>query len=160
MTLVFEGIPSAGGPRSRRSRGGRFWLFLSPLASSEAVLVMSLRGSASPAASPEASSLPFFSSSCDPYVSAQVGQQTGNKMTHPSGVATATATTATTATTAATTTTRSSAAVALRTRTLSVSTLGLLASRLGLASELNRDLALEDLLAGELGNGTLGLVGG
>jgi hypothetical protein len=81
------------------------------------------------------------------------------KMTYPSGVATTTATTSATATTAATTTTRSSAAMALCTRTLSVGTLGLLASRLGLASKLNGDLALEDLLAGELGNGTLGLTG-
>lgn len=28
MTLVLEGIPSAGGPRSRRSRWGRVWFFL------------------------------------------------------------------------------------------------------------------------------------
>jgi len=42
--------------------------------------------------------------------------------------------------------------------TLSVGTLGLLV-RLGLASELDRDLALENLLAGELSDGTLSLGG-
>jgi len=42
---------------------------------------------------------------------------------------------------------------------LDVGTLGLLV-RLGLASELDRDLALEDLLARELGDSTVGLGGG
>jgi hypothetical protein len=43
--------------------------------------------------------------------------------------------------------------------TLDVGTLGLLV-RLGLAGELDRDLALKNLLAGELSDGTLGLGGG
>lgn len=42
---------------------------------------------------------------------------------------------------------------------LTVGTLGLLV-RLGLASELDGDLALEDLLAGELSDGTLSLARG
>lgn len=63
--------------------------------------------------------------------------------------------TATTATGAATT--RCAAAGPIGTLTLAVGGLGLLTSGLGLASELNRDLALEDLLAGELLDGTLGL---
>jgi hypothetical protein len=42
--------------------------------------------------------------------------------------------------------------------TLKVGTLGLLV-RLGLAGELDRDLALKDLLARELGDGAVGLAG-
>lgn len=41
-----------------------------------------------------------------------------------------------------------------------MSTLSLLTSRLGLASQLNGNLSLEDLLAGKLSNGTISLVGG
>ena len=72
--------------------------------------------------------------------------------------ASATSTASTSAT--ATATTRSTAAGALATRSLTVGSLGLLTSRLRLASKLNRDLALEDLLAGELLDGALSLAGG
>jgi hypothetical protein len=72
------------------------------------------------------------------------------------GTTTSTASTATAATTSG-----SAAAGTFRARTLAVGTLdGLLASGLGLASELNRDLALKDLLAGKLLDGTLSLSGG
>lgn len=66
---------------------------------------------------------------------------------------------ASTATAATATTSRSSAARALSTRAITISTLRLLTSRLRLASELDGNLALQDLLAGELLNGTLGLSG-
>lgn len=79
--------------------------------------------------------------------------------THASG-ATATATTATTSAATSAATTRGSAARALRAGALSVSTLSLLTSRLGLASQLNGNLSLEDLLAGKLSNGTISLVRG
>lgn len=65
-----------------------------------------------------------------------------------------------TSATAATATTRSSASRSLSTTFTVGSTLGFLTSRLGSAGELNRDLSLEDLLAGELSDGTLGLGGG
>lgn len=75
--------------------------------------------------------------------------------------ATAGTTTATTATaTTATATASSTAATALSTGSVAVGSFSLLASGLGLASELDRDLALEDLLAGELLNGALSLGGG
>lgn len=78
--------------------------------------------------------------------------------TYATGAATASAaSTTTTATTAATA--RSTAARTFRTLTLAVGTLGLLTSRLRLAGKLDRDLALENLLAGELLDGTLGLSG-
>lgn len=57
----------------------------------------------------------------------------------------------------AATATRSTAAGALGASTLCG--LSLLTSRLGLAGQLNGNLALEDLLAGELLNSTLGLGG-
>jgi hypothetical protein len=50
------------------------------------------------------------------------------------------------------------AACAIRTGTLAIGTLGLLI-RVGLASELDRDLAFEDLLARKLNNSTVGLAG-
>lgn len=79
--------------------------------------------------------------------------------THASGIAATAATTSTATTATATTTARSSAAGSLSARTLSVGALGLLTSRLGLASELNRNLSLKNLLARELSNGTVSLVG-
>jgi hypothetical protein len=87
------------------------------------------------------------------------GQGTNRRLnTYTGGTATTGTTTSTAATATAATTAGSAAAGALRTRTLAVGTLNsLLASRLGLASELNGDLALEDLLAGELLDGTLSL---
>lgn len=71
---------------------------------------------------------------------------------------TATATTSTSATATARAATTASGLAAAGTLTLD-GTLGLLA-RLGLAGELDGDLALEDLLAGELSDGALGLAGG
>ncbi len=71
---------------------------------------------------------------------------------------------ATTASTTATATARTAtatsglAAAGTIAGTLTVGALGLL-SRLGLAGELDGDLALEDLLAGELSDGALSLVG-
>ena len=79
--------------------------------------------------------------------------------TYGSGTATAGSTSTTTTATGAAAS-RSAAAGAVGTLTLSVGSLGLLAGRLGLASELDRNLALEDLLAGEFLNGTFGLGGG
>lgn len=66
---------------------------------------------------------------------------------------------ATTATAASTTASRLSTAALATLGTLASadSTLGLLAGWLRLAGKLNGDLALKDLLAGELSNGTLGL---
>lgn len=73
--------------------------------------------------------------------------------------AAATASTATTATAGAATTTGGlTTASALGTSTLAV-VLGLLSS-LGLASELDRHLALKDLFSGELSDGAVGLGGG
>jgi hypothetical protein len=73
MTLVLDGMPSAGGPRSRRSRAGRAWdlpCLASFSLSLEASLVMSFRASvgagasAAPAAlSAEAAPSPSFFSS-------------------------------------------------------------------------------------------------
>ena len=71
---------------------------------------------------------------------------------------TATTSTAATATAGATATTGRVAAASTLSTTLDGGTLGLLV-RLGLASELDGDLALKDLLARELGNGTVGLGG-
>lgn len=68
-----------------------------------------------------------------------------------------TGTSAVASTTATTATTRSAAASALGASTLG--SLSLLTSRLGLAGKLNGNLALENLLAGELLDGTLGLGG-
>lgn len=70
-------------------------------------------------------------------------------------LATSTAATATTGATA----TAGGLATASALMALTVGTLGLLV-RLGLASELDGDLALEDLLARELSDGTLSLAGG
>ncbi len=72
------------------------------------------------------------------------------------GTTAASAATATTATATAS----STAATTLSALSVTVGSFGLLTSGLGLASELDRHLALEDLLAGELLNGTLGLGGG
>lgn len=69
-------------------------------------------------------------------------------------IATSTATTAATGATA----TAGGLTAASAFMALTGGTLGLLV-RLGLASELDGDLALEDLLAGELSDGTLSLVG-
>lgn len=74
-------------------------------------------------------------------------------VTHTSSAGTATTTT----TASATATSRSSATRSLSAGTLSVGALGLLTSGLGLASELDGNLALKDLLSGELLDGTLGL---
>ena len=67
--------------------------------------------------------------------------------------------TAATATTRSTTSTGGLAATGTLAGALTVRTLSLL-SLLRLAGELDRDLALEDLLAGELCDGALGLIGG
>lgn len=75
-------------------------------------------------------------------------------MTYATASTTATTATATAATASATS--RGTAAGTFRTRTLTISTLCLLTSRLRLASELNGDLTLEDLLAGELLDSALG----
>ncbi len=66
----------------------------------------------------------------------------------------ASTTTAVAATATSTTTSRRATAGTLSTSSL---TLGLLTSRLRLAGELNGDLALQDLLARQLLDGTLGL---
>lgn len=68
-----------------------------------------------------------------------------------------TGTAAVTSTATTTTATRSTAASALGASTLG--SLSLLTSRLGLSGQLNGNLALEDLLAGELLDSTLGLGG-
>jgi hypothetical protein len=70
----------------------------------------------------------------------------------------ASATGTATTTAAAAATARGATAVALG-GTLAVGDVRLLTSRLGLAGELDRDLALQDLLAGKLGDGALGLGG-
>lgn len=67
MTLVFEGMPSAGGPRSRRSRGRAWPLPDLPSFSPVASLVTSFSGSgsaeaAAPASSAGAAPSSFFSS--------------------------------------------------------------------------------------------------
>lgn len=65
------------------------------------------------------------------------------------------------ATTAATATTaRSSSTSTLSTRLALGSALGLFARGSGGTGKLDRDLALQDLLAGELANGTLSLARG
>lgn len=57
MTLVLEGTPSAGGPRSRRSFWGRFWFFWPlPSWSGFSLFVISARGCSSAGASPSAAS--------------------------------------------------------------------------------------------------------
>ncbi len=66
----------------------------------------------------------------------------------------------TTTTTPTPTPTRGSAASTLRTRTLAIGGVALLSSRLWLASKLNGDLTLNDLLAGKLSDGALSLTGG
>ncbi len=71
---------------------------------------------------------------------------------------TAATSTAATATAGATATTGGVAAASTLSTTLDGGTLGLLVG-LGLASELDRDLALKDLLARELVDGTIGLSG-
>jgi Predicted solute binding protein len=75
--------------------------------------------------------------------------------------ATTTSETATTATSTTTATTGSSLATLITASTLTTthSTLRLGLRRLGLASDLDRDLALKDLLARQLLDGLLGLVG-
>lgn len=72
-----------------------------------------------------------------------------------------TATVSSTATTVADSTaaTATSGLATASTLTLAVG-IGLVGTSFGLASELDRDLALQDLLARELGNGALGLGGG
>lgn len=47
MTLFLDGIPSAGGPRSRRSRGARVFCGLASLVSVVAWFVVSVKGRAS-----------------------------------------------------------------------------------------------------------------
>lgn len=71
-----------------------------------------------------------------------------------------TATAATTATATATATPGRTAASALATGALTSSTRLVLVVRLGLASKLDGDLALKDLLAAELVDGTLSLARG
>jgi hypothetical protein len=59
MTLFLDGIPSAGGPRSRRSRGGRSAWVLAPFVSVLAsVLVVSVKGRTSVVAGASAPSSP------------------------------------------------------------------------------------------------------
>lgn len=70
-----------------------------------------------------------------------------------------TSATTTAATATATAAARRSAAVTL-TGALSVGTLCFLSGRLRLAGKLNRNLALQNLLAAKLGNSALGLSGG
>lgn len=74
-------------------------------------------------------------------------------MTHTSSAGATTTTT----TASASTPSRSSATRSLSTGTLSVGALGLLTSGLRLASQLDGNLALKDLLARELLDGALGL---
>jgi len=64
MTLVLDGIPSAGGPRSRRSRGRAWALPALPSFSPVASLVTSFRASGSATAASSAGAAPssFFSS--------------------------------------------------------------------------------------------------
>lgn len=50
MTLFLDGIPSAGGPRSRRSRGARVFCGLASLVSEVAWFVVSVKGRTSVAA--------------------------------------------------------------------------------------------------------------
>jgi hypothetical protein len=85
---------------------------------------------------------------------------------HTSALIWTTYTTASTATTTATSTTATSTATATgglpaagTLAVLSVGTFSLVGSSLGLASKLDGDLALQDLLARELSNGALSLAG-
>lgn len=88
-----------------------------------------------------------------------LSREDGSKTYGSAASAATTAATTATATTA-TATASSTTATTLSTGTLAVGSLSLLAGGLGLASELDRDLALENLLAGELLDGTLSLGGG
>lgn len=147
MTLFLDGMPSAGGPRSRRSRGARAAFLSSLAASSVAWLVMSWRGrTSSDATSPSAYGIVSV-----------VYVEFGSGRTY---AVTSTGSASTTATAASTTASRLSAAATLGTLgtvTSTHGTLSLLAGWLRLAGKLNGDLALKDLLAGELSDGTLGL---
>lgn len=92
------------------------------------------------------------------YTSAEVESVACWAFSYTSGAASASAS-STTTTASAPTTARGAAASALVARTLTVGSLCLLSSGLRLAGELDRNLALEDLLAGELSDGALGLGG-
>jgi hypothetical protein len=92
------------------------------------------------------------------YTSAEVESVAYWAFAYTSGAASASAS-STTATASASTTARGASASALVARTLTVGSLCLLSSGLRLAGELDRNLALEDLLAGELSDGALGLGG-
>lgn len=161
MTLVLDGIPSAGGPRSRRSRGRACALPALPSLSPVASLVTSLSASgwasAAPASSAAGAAPSSFFSSCN-HVSGVPVTRKKNNLGETYTAAATTASTPTTGTASPATTTGRLTAAGTFSTTLGVGTLGLLV-RLGLASELDRDLALQDLLAGELGDGTLGLAG-
>lgn len=162
MTLILEGIPSAGGPRSRRAR----WALASSPAETS-WLVTSARGldsveaAAAGAAgvSPEAGaaasvvSPSFFSPSYrECQKRAKAGETPSNTYTTGSAGASSVATTA-----PASASSRGATASALTTRTFTVGCLSLLASWLGLASKLNGNLAFKDLLAREGLDSTLGL---
>ena len=158
MTLVLDGIPSAGGPRSRRaSRAGA----LPSLSLASVVvagrLVVSVRGSGSPAAATSAPSSPLAWHDISMLTDIFDGPRTY-------GATASTAITASTSAAASTATTRWLTLIALLSilslRTACSSTFGLLGVLLGLARKLDRDLAIEDLLARELSDGTLSLAWG
>lgn len=104
----------------------------------------------------------FFSSSCHP-LSAPVEDASYAafipRVHTYSASGTATTGTARPATTSTATAT-GGLATAVALTMLTIGTLSLLASSLGLAGKLDGDLTLKDLLAGELSDGTLSLSGG
>lgn len=159
MTLVLEGIPSAGGPRSRRSRGRPWPLPALPSLSPAFSLVTSFRASNSAVVSaPSAGATPsssFFSS----YTFVSHACQSNFTIEATYTATTAAASTSTTATAGAATTTSRLAAAGAFSTALGVSALSLVV-RLGLASKLDGDLALKDLLARKLSDSTLRLAGG
>jgi hypothetical protein len=168
MTLVLEATPSSGGPRCLRSRGSRgsrgaasFLASLDPFLAVSASFVVSVRGatwpgtfvgveSAGAASVSSTCSAPSAPSACDFWlVFARLLRVRG--LTYSTS---ATSSAATTATAASTTAGGGTAAVVASTLGTAASALGV---SLGSAGQLDGDLAVEDGLAVELSNGTLGL---
>ena len=160
MTLFLDGIPSAGGPRSRRSRGlgllgrtlGSFSVFSA--FSLDAWLVGSVKGRASLSAGASAPSSPR-----DFEVLAAECLLSGALATYTTG-STRTTSSATTASSTAACLSATTTFASGTSLTSTCSTLSLLGVRLGLASKLDRDFALENFLTGELSDSTLSLAWG
>jgi hypothetical protein len=157
MTLVLDGMPSAGGPRSRRASRVGALPSLSLASVVAGRLVVSVRGSGSPAAAASAPSSPLTYEQ----IISRCEYLFGGPRTY--GTARA-AITASTATSTSTPTARWLTLIALLSilslRAGRSSTLGLLGVLLGLARKLDGDLAVEDLLTRELSDGTLSLAWG